>query len=212
MLASGWRSATRSNACAGPRGSRRENAPPIGQPSQQRNPVLPVRAAMQAVEDLGLERHQADVRVRAHAEDSRDERGFGLRQKSIGRPFLRVWHRQSGQYSRSAMQLPGRENAVIDRAKLTEYCLDRNHPRGKHKARVFSSALGINAENAELLRVALLNAAATGNAEPVASDRFGQRYVIDFRMNGPRGSGIVRSIWILRTGENAPRLTSCYVT
>jgi hypothetical protein len=80
-----------------------------------------------------------------------------------------------------------------------------------HKARVFSSVLGLTIENAELLRVALLKAAASDNARAAASDRFGQRYVIDFQMNGPCGSAVVRSIWILPTGESTPRLTSCYV-
>jgi hypothetical protein len=109
------------------------------------------------------------------------------------------------------MKLPGGGNPVIDRAKLIDYCLDLNHPRGKHKARVFSSVLGLTIENVELLRAALLKAAASDNARAAASDRFGQRYVIDFQMNGPRGSGVVRSIWILRTGESTSRLTSCYV-
>jgi hypothetical protein len=109
------------------------------------------------------------------------------------------------------MKLPGGNHAVVDRTKLTHYCLDEHHPRGKHKARVFSSVLGLTAENADVLRTALLRAAVTEDAVPVAFDRFGQRYVIDFRMNGPRGSGTVRSIWILRTGEKVPRLTSCYV-
>lgn len=109
------------------------------------------------------------------------------------------------------MRLPGGESAIIDRAKLTAYCLSRSHPRGKHKARVFESVLGLTVEHAEMLRTALLVAASTGNAEAIASDRFGRRYVLDFRLSGPRGSGVVRSTWILRTGEDAPRLTSCYV-
>lgn len=109
------------------------------------------------------------------------------------------------------MKLPGANYAVVDCTKLTNYCLDEHHPRGKHKARVFSSVLGLTGENADVLRSALLRAAVTEDAVPVAFDRFGQRYVIDFQMNGPRGSGTVRSIWILRAGEKIPRLTSCYV-
>ena len=97
------------------------------------------------------------------------------------------------------------------RAKLTEYCLAERHPRGKHKARVFSAILGLTAENADLLRTALLRAAATAEATPVARDRFGQRYVIDFEMSGPGGTGNVRSTWILRAGETTPRLTSCFL-
>ncbi|MFI0608516.1 MAG: DUF6883 domain-containing protein [Anaerolineae bacterium] len=40
---------------------------------------------------------------------------------------------------------------------------------------------------------------------------YGQRYVLVFEMVGLRGSAIVRSLWIVRTGEDIPRLTSCYV-
>jgi hypothetical protein len=109
------------------------------------------------------------------------------------------------------MKLPGGNHAIVDRTKLIDYCLNEHHPRGKHKARVFSSVLGLTAEDAGVLRAALLRAAVTENAVPVAFDRFGQRYVIDFQMNGPRGSGLVRSIWILRTGEKFPRMASCYV-
>lgn len=109
------------------------------------------------------------------------------------------------------MGLPGGENAVVDRTKLTEYCLAEHHPRGKHKARVFSSVLGLTAKNAELLRAALLRAAASGSATPVAQDQFGTRYMIDFEMKGPSGTGMVRSTWIIRIGESTPRLTSCYL-
>ena len=109
------------------------------------------------------------------------------------------------------MKLPGGANAVIDRRKLTDYCLAGHHPRGKHKARVFAAVLGLSAENADFLRTALLSAAATADATPVGNDRFGQRYVIDFDMQGPGGKGIVRSIWILAHEEKRPRLTSCYL-
>ena len=39
--------------------------------------------------------------------------------------------------------------------------------------------------------------------------RYGQRYVLVFEMIGLRGSAKVRSLWIVRTGEDIPRLTSC---
>jgi hypothetical protein len=85
-----------------------------------------------------------------------------------------------------------------------------NYPRGKHKARV-SATLGFTAENADELRAAPLNAAASDDAQVAASDRFGDRYVLEFAIEGPHGNGIVRSTWIVRRGERAPRLTSCFV-
>lgn len=44
-----------------------------------------------------------------------------------------------------------------------------------------------------------------------ASIVLGQRYVLDFELAGPNGSAIIRSAWIIRTGENVPRLVTCYI-
>lgn len=108
------------------------------------------------------------------------------------------------------MRMPGGDTAIVDRGKLTGYCLNPEHPRGKHKARVFAT-LGFTAENADELRAALLRAATSADAQPDASDQFGDRYVIEFEISGPRGSGVIKSAWIVRRGETAPRLTSCFV-
>ena len=89
------------------------------------------------------------------------------------------------------MKMPGGDAAIVDREKLTGYCLNPEHPRGKHKARVFATALGFTAENADLLRAALLTAAATADAQPAASDRFGDRYVIEFEIEGARGARVL---------------------
>ncbi|MDB9478860.1 hypothetical protein PN463_09555 [Dolichospermum circinale CS-537/03] len=45
--------------------------------------------------------------------------------------------------------LPNAENAVVDIRKLRDYSLNPNHSTGKDKARLFSSILGMTAENAE---------------------------------------------------------------
>ena len=111
----------------------------------------------------------------------------------------------------TSMKLPNRERAVVDIAKLRDYCLSVEHLRGRHKARVFATALGLTADNAEELRDMLLVAARTNDARPTEQDAYGQRYVLDFRMQGPAGQAMVRSSWIIRSGEDFPRLTSCYV-
>ena len=109
------------------------------------------------------------------------------------------------------MKLPNPERAVVDIAKLRAYCLNPQHPRGRHKARVFASALGLTADDAEELRTALLAAAKAAEATPTERDAFGTRYVVDFKMTGPDGQAVVRSTWIVRLGEDFARLTSCYV-
>ena len=94
--------------------------------------------------------------------------------------------------------MPGGDAAIVDPEKLTGYCLNTEHPRGKHKARVFAKVLGYTIEHAGQLRSALLAAAATGDAAPVGSDRFGDRYVLEFEVRGSRGTAVVKSMWILR--------------
>ncbi len=109
------------------------------------------------------------------------------------------------------MKLPNPERAVVDIEKLCHYCLSFEHPRGRHKARVFAAALGLTADHAEKLRDALLTAARTRDAILTEQDEYGQRFVVDFTMNGPAGSARVRSSWIIRRGEDFARLISCYV-
>lgn len=109
------------------------------------------------------------------------------------------------------MKLPNPEQALVDIAKLRDYCLSRTHPRGRHKARVFASVLGIAEQDAELLRQALLDAARSSEATLAEADSYGRRYLLDFEMRGPGGRANVRSSWIVLAGEDFPRLTSCYV-
>jgi len=109
------------------------------------------------------------------------------------------------------MKLPGGAVAIVEISKLRDYCLDPRHPRGRHKARVFLSAVGLGQGDAEFLRSTLLDAAREGRAMVGESDDFGDRYTIDFRVIRGGREATVRSGWILRRGESAPRLTSCFV-
>jgi hypothetical protein len=52
--------------------------------------------------------------------------------------------------------LPGAHDAIVDAEKLREYALDRDHPRGRHKAIVFERALGIGIDDLEYLRDTIL--------------------------------------------------------
>jgi hypothetical protein len=108
-------------------------------------------------------------------------------------------------------KLPNPQNVVVEIRKLRDYCLSPSHPRGRHKARVFASALGLTADDAEELREALLSAARSGEATPAEEDEYGKRYVLDFEMSTETGTATVRSGWIVRSGEEFPRFTSCWV-
>ena len=108
-------------------------------------------------------------------------------------------------------KLPNPRDGVVDVRKLRDYCLSLDHPRGKHKARVFASALGLAADDAEELRAALLFAALSGEAISGGNDQYGERYMLDFEMETAAGTAMVRSAWIVRREEEFPRLTSCWV-
>lgn len=107
--------------------------------------------------------------------------------------------------------LPNANRLFIDERKLAEYCLSPIHPRGKHKAKVFARAVGIGDDDVEMLRQALENAAKIEPFEAGEFDEFGQRYFVDFELHGPTGSASARSVWIIREGEDFPRLVSCYI-
>lgn len=110
------------------------------------------------------------------------------------------------------MKLPNGERAVVEIEKLRDYCLSLDHPRGRHKARLFQTVLGLTRDHAGELRAALLKIAAQSDAaEEGESDRFGRRYLLDFDYRGPKGAGRIRSGWIVRTDEEIPRFTTCCV-
>ncbi len=106
--------------------------------------------------------------------------------------------------------LPNAENAVVDIRKLRDYCLNSEHDEGKHKARLFSSTLGITANNAEELRQILLKVVKTHEVRLQRCDEFGQRYTLDFTLEWQDRSATIRSGWIIEEGSDVPRLTTCY--
>ncbi len=109
------------------------------------------------------------------------------------------------------MKIPNPDRAVVDAEKLRKYCLSRSHSRGRHKARVFASALGLTAADADSLRRALLNAVLRLEGSPGETDRYGKRFVLDFQMTTQHGTAQLRSAWIIRRGEDFPRFLTCFV-
>ena len=109
------------------------------------------------------------------------------------------------------MKLPGGDNAIVDIVKLHDYCLNPVHPRGRHKARVFISALGLTRADAEFLRGALLRAARQLDAVMGDVDEYGERYTVDFGLARGVRRAMVRSTWIISRSDPVPRLTSRFV-
>jgi uncharacterized protein YlaN (UPF0358 family) len=108
-------------------------------------------------------------------------------------------------------QVPNAERAIIDVAKLRAYSLNPAHEKGKHKARVFESALGFTEADAERLRQLIKAAIMHNQAVPGAPSPYGQRFVVDFQTPGLQGMVTVRSAWMIRSDEDFPRLTTCYI-
>ena len=109
------------------------------------------------------------------------------------------------------MKLPNGEHAIVEIDKLLHYCLDRDHPRGRHKARVFASALGLTIEHAPFLREQLKAAARSAEATRTEDSEFGAHYRVDFDVVHGDRRAVVRSCWIIRKDDLVPRLTRCWV-
>ena len=108
------------------------------------------------------------------------------------------------------MKLPNGEFAIIPMEKLTDYCLNPNHSSGKHKARVFASALGITAENADDLRELIAKAAIEGEVIQQNSTEFGQLYKVDWAISDQE-SIILRTLWEITSARPNPRLVSAFI-
>ena len=109
------------------------------------------------------------------------------------------------------MKLPNSEAAIVDLRKIRDYCLSEAHPRGKHKARLFELVLKMDSKDAEKLRDALLHVAGSAEASIGVADEYGVRYIIDFELEHNRRTARIRSVWMVRSGEDVPRFLTCYM-
>jgi hypothetical protein len=108
-------------------------------------------------------------------------------------------------------RLPHGDEAILDIRKIHDYCLNRSHPRGRHKARVFRQALDLQRSDAAWLRDILLEAARSSEASQVAMDAWGAQWRVDATVTRHEKSAVVRTLWILRTDETVPRFVTCWV-
>lgn len=108
-------------------------------------------------------------------------------------------------------QIPNAADGMLDVRKLEKYCLDPLHPPGKHKARVFREALGIVQSDCVWLREVLLDALGQDDAEEVGGDVFGSRWRLDVVVTRHGKQAVVRTLWIVKGGNGAPHLVTCWV-
>ncbi len=108
------------------------------------------------------------------------------------------------------MKIPNAEHAIVDIRKLRDYCLNSQHNKGKNKARLFASLLGMNSNDAGELRNALLEAVKKQDAQLAEKDAYGQRYTLDFTLTWQDKQATIRSGWIIETDSDLPKLTTAF--
>jgi hypothetical protein len=114
-------------------------------------------------------------------------------------------------WTREQMKLPNGQSAVVTDETLFDFLLNEQHENQRGHADLFHRLLGITTANADVLRSALLKAAATMEAETGSTSPCGIKYEIRFEMTGPRCTYMIPSVWIIETGQPNPRLVTGFV-
>ena len=108
------------------------------------------------------------------------------------------------------MKLPNGSLATVDERKVADYLLNSTHPDNGGKA-AFFRALGYSVQSTASLRLALLELAREGNVVHHVESVHGRKYVVDGVIKAPAGkSAMVRTVWIVDTGDTVPRLVTAY--
>jgi hypothetical protein len=107
--------------------------------------------------------------------------------------------------------LPHCDQAILDIQKIQNYCLNPAHLRGRHKARLFRRAIGIERGDAGWLRTALLEGIRQNDAVELLGDMFGTRWRVDVPLTRHGKTVVVRTIWIVQSGQHVPRFVTCWV-
>lgn len=108
------------------------------------------------------------------------------------------------------MKLPCAESAIVLRTKLEDYLLNLEHPIGGGKAKFFI-LFGFRRERWQELDTALRQHAQENEVTQILADADDRTYIIEGGMVTPSGRRPrVRTIWLLETGELAPRFITAY--
>lgn len=108
-------------------------------------------------------------------------------------------------------RLPRAAQARIPTDKLLRYALNPGHERGRHKARVFASRLGITASDWRYLHDQILRALPDASVRATQITPFGVGYEVVVTIDGLNGATHpVVTTWVIQ-GNQPPRLTSTWV-
>lgn len=108
------------------------------------------------------------------------------------------------------MNVPNADLALVEREKITEYLLNPEHPDNGGKAEFFL-ALGFRRDGWEIMATALGRLAVTYAVAKSMESAHGKKYILDGAIETPVGkTPVVRTVWIVNTGETVPRLVTAY--
>jgi hypothetical protein len=108
------------------------------------------------------------------------------------------------------MKLPNASLVRVEREKITDYLLNREHPDNGGKADFFI-ALGFLRNDWETLAMALRRLATRCPISQSMESVHGKKYIVDGAIETPVGkTPVVRTVWIVDSGETIPRLVTAY--
>jgi hypothetical protein len=117
---------------------------------------------------------------------------------------------QQGVFIFELMKLPNSGSGIVEREKVVDYLLNPAHPDNGGKAAFFLS-LGFNQDNWRNLALAFCRLAGRAEITKSVETSHGCKYIVEGRIETPGGkSPIVRTVWIIDRGADAPRLVSAY--
>ena len=108
------------------------------------------------------------------------------------------------------MNLSRAERVIVPQNKIENYLLHLGHPIGGDKARFFLR-FGFLREDWMVLADALRRHARENEVASSISDPDGVTYLVEGSLGTPSGrKPRVRSVWLVETGELAPRFITAY--
>jgi hypothetical protein len=104
---------------------------------------------------------------------------------------------------------PDWTKAIVTENKLRNYLLNPEKEGSHGKASVFTR-LGFERATWRELGRAFLEQHAGKPFQLAGRNQFGVKYMITRPITGPVGTGVIRSIWMVRFGDDTPRLVTAY--
>jgi uncharacterized protein DUF6883 len=108
------------------------------------------------------------------------------------------------------VNLPFADRANVERSKVVDYLLAFDHPEGAGKAEFFTR-FGFTASGWDVLADALIAHARMQSVSSRSDSKYGTKYRIDGPISCPDGrTPLIRTVWIIDTGTDTPRLVTAH--